>query len=127
MAMPLELFGERIAFSCLTRIVKIAVVISVKMVLQFYWNLKRKLQEYVKDVYYFDVKHERLYFKIQFINLLCLSEEMKVITSKVTVERHLNFQKKYAIHAELNKKNHQSKLSAQNKSSVAMEEKLKKN
>ena len=41
MAIPLVLFGAIVAFTCLTRIVKIAVVISVKMVLQFYWNLKR--------------------------------------------------------------------------------------
>ena len=31
-------FGERIAFSWLTCIVKSVIVISVKMVLQFYWN-----------------------------------------------------------------------------------------
>ena len=52
---------------------------------------------------------------------------MKVIKSKEALERRLNFQKqKYAINAELQKKNHQSKLSTQNKSSVAKEEKLKK-
>ena len=73
------------------------------------------------------MKHS-LYFQIQYINLLCSSEEMKVIKSKEALERHLNFQKqKYAINAELQKKNHQSKLSTQNKSSVAKEEKLKKN
>ena len=45
----------------------------------------------------------------------------------MTLERRLNFQKqKYAINAELKKKNHQSKLSAQNKSSEAKEEKFKK-
>ena len=69
------------------------------------------------------MKHS-LYFQIQYINLLCSSEEMKVIKSKEALERHLNFQKqKYAINAELQKKNHQSKLSTQNKSSVAKEEK----
>ena len=53
---------------------------------------------------------------------------MKVIKSKVTLERRLNFQKqKYATNAELKKKNHQSKLSTQNMSSVAKEEKLKTN
>ena len=84
-----------------------------------------KLQEYVKDIYYVGLKHETLYFQIQFINLLCSSEEMKVIKSKVALERCLNFQKqKYAINAELKKKNHQSKLSSQNKSSV---NKLKRN
>ena len=37
---------------------------------------------------------------------------MKVVKSKVTLERRLNFQnQKYAINAELKKKNHQSKLS----------------
>ena len=69
------------------------------------------------------MKHS-LYFQIQYINLLCSSEEMKVIKSKEALERHLNFQKqKYAINAELQKKTHQSKLSTQNKSSVAKEEK----
>ena len=38
-----------------------------------------KLQEYVKNIYYVGLKHETLYFQIQFINLLCSSEEMKVI------------------------------------------------
>ena len=52
---------------------------------------------------------------------------MNVIKSKVALERRLNFQKqKYAINAELKKKNHQSKFSTQNKASVAKEEKLKK-
>ena len=86
-----------------------------------------KLQGYVKDIYYVGLKHETLYFQIQFINLLCSSEEMKVIKSKVALERRLNFQKqKYAINVELKKKNHQSKLFAHNKSSVAKEEKSKK-
>ena len=52
-----------------------------------------KLQEYVKDIYYIDLKQET-YFQIQFINLLCSSKEMKVIKSKVGLERRLNFQKK---------------------------------
>ena len=30
-----------------------------------------KLQEYVKDIHYVGLKHETLYFQIQFINLLC--------------------------------------------------------
>ena len=30
-----------------------------------------KLQEYVKDIYYVGLKHETLYFQMQFINLLC--------------------------------------------------------
>ena len=53
---------------------------------------------------------------------------MKVIKSKVGLERPLNFQQqqKKAINAELKKKNYQSKLYAQNKYSVAKEEKLKK-
>ena len=86
-----------------------------------------KLQEYVKDIYYVGLRHEMLYFQIQFINLLCSSEEVKVIESKVALERRLNFRKqKYAINGELKKRNHQSKLSTQNKSSVAKEEKLKK-
>ena len=50
-----------------------------------------KLQEYVKVIYYVGLKHETLYFQIQFINLLCSSEEMKVIKSKVALERRLNF------------------------------------
>ena len=87
-----------------------------------------KLQGYVKDIYYVGLKHETLYFQIQFINLLCSSEEMKVIKSKVALERRLNFQKqKYAINVELKKKNHQAKLFAHNKSSVVKEEKSKKN
>ena len=87
-----------------------------------------KLQKYVKGIYYVGLKHKPLYFQIQFINLLCSSEEMKVIKSKVALEWRLSFQKqKYVINAELKKKNHQSKLSAQNMSSVAKEEKLKKN
>ena len=86
-----------------------------------------KLQEYVKDIYYVGLRYEMLYFQIQFINLLCSSEEVKVIESKVALERRLNFRKqKYAINGELKKRNHQSKLSTQNKSSVAKEEKLKK-
>ena len=73
------------------------------------------------------LKHETLYFQIQFINLICLSEKMKVIKSKVTFDRRLNFKKQnYDINAEVKKKNHQSKLYAENKSSVAKEEKLKK-
>ena len=40
MAMSLELFGEIIASFCLSRMVKIVMGISIKMVLQFYWNLK---------------------------------------------------------------------------------------
>ena len=53
---------------------------------------------------------------------------MKVIKSKVGLERPLNFQQqqKKAINTELKKKNYQSKLYAQNKYSVAKEEKLKK-
>ena len=46
-----------------------------------------KLQEYVKDIYYVGLKHETLYFQIQFINLLSSSEEMKVIKSRVALER----------------------------------------
>ena len=45
---------------------------------------------------------------------------MKVINSKVA------FREALAINAELKKKNHQSKFSAQTKFSVAKEEKLKK-
>ena len=61
------------------------------------------------------------------MNLLCPSEEIKVIMSKVALERGLNFQKQnYVINAELKKKNHQSRLYAQNKSSVTEEEKLTK-
>ena len=37
-----------------------------------------KLQEYIKDIYYVGLKHETLYFQIQFINLLCSSDEIKV-------------------------------------------------
>ena len=78
-------------------------------------------------IYYVGLKHETLYFQIQFMNLLCSSEDIKVIKSKVALERGLNFQKQnYAINAELKKKNHQSKLYAQNKSSVTEEEKLTK-
>ena len=73
-----------------------------------------KLQEYVKHIYYICSKHETLYFQIQFINLLYSSEEVKVIKSKVTLERRLNFQKQnYDINAEVKKKNHQSKLYAE--------------
>ena len=87
-----------------------------------------KLQEYVKHINYIGLKHETLYFQIQFINLLCSSKEIKIIKSKVGLERCLNFQQqKNAISAELQKKNHQYKLYAQNKYSVAKEEKLKKN
>ena len=61
---------------------------------------------------------------------MLLAKKQKIhglIKSKVTLEKGLNFQKqKYAINAELKKKNHQSKLFAQNKSSVAKEEKSKK-
>ena len=86
------------------------------------------LQEYVKHIYYIGLKHETRYFQIQFINLLCSSKEMKVIKSKVGLEKRLNFQKnKYAIEAELKKENHQSKLYPQNKSSVVKEEKSRKN
>ena len=53
-----------------------------------------KLQEYVKHIYYIGLKHETLYFQIQFITLLCSSREMKVIKSKVGLERLLNFQKR---------------------------------
>ena len=71
-----------------------------------------KLREYVKDIYYIGLKHETQYFQIQFINLFCSFEEMKVVKSKVALERHLNFQnQKDGINAELKKKNHQSKLS----------------
>ena len=52
---------------------------------------------------------------------------MKFIKSRVASEKRLNFQKqKYAINADLKKKNHQSKLYVQNTSSVDKEEKLKK-
>ena len=36
------------------------------------------------------LKHETLYFQIYFVNLLCSSEEMKVIKSKVALGRCLN-------------------------------------
>ena len=83
-----------------------------------------KLQEYIKDIYYIGLKHETLYFQIQFINLLCSSEEIKVIKSNVELERRLSFQKqKYVINAEPKKS--QAKSYAQNKSSLAKDEKLK--
>ena len=97
-----------------------------------------KLQEYVNNIYYIGLKHETLYFQIQFINLLCsskeMNKEMKVIKSKVGLERCLNFpkkkkkerKKKKATNLELKKKNHQSKLYAPNTSSVAKKEKLKR-
>ena len=44
-------------------------------------------------IYYVGLKHETLYFQIQFMNLLCSSEDIKVIKSKVALERGLNFQK----------------------------------
>ena len=50
-----------------------------------------KLQEYIKDIYYVGLKHETLYFQIQFINLLCSSEEIKVIKSNVGLEGGLSF------------------------------------
>ena len=75
-------------------------------------------------MYYIGLKHETLYFQIQFINLLCSSEEIKVIKSSMALERHLSFQKKkYIINAEAKKS--QAKPYAQNKSSLAKDEKLK--
>ena len=50
-----------------------------------------KLQEYVKDMYHIGLKHKTLYFQIQFINMLCSSEEIKVIKSNVALERGLSF------------------------------------
>ena len=50
-----------------------------------------ELQEYVEDIYYVGLKYETHYFQIQFMNLLCPSKEMKVIDSKVPLERRLNF------------------------------------
>ena len=83
-----------------------------------------KLQEYIKYIYYIGLKHETLHFQIPFINLLCSSGEIKVIKSNVALERRLSFQKqKHVIHPEPKKS--QSKPCAQNKFSVAKDEKLK--
>ena len=70
MAITLELFGMRIAFSCLTLILKIAMKISVKLVVLLKVETLNKLQECVKDTYYVGLKHEKRYFQIQFINML---------------------------------------------------------
>ena len=56
---------------------------------------------------------KRCYFQIQSISLICSFDEIKVIKSKVALERRLSFQKqKYAINSEP-KKNCQSKIFAQ--------------
>ena len=69
---------------------------------------------------------KRCYFQIQSISLICSSEEIKVIKSKVALERRLSFQKqKYAINSEP-KKNCQSEIFAQNKFSQAKEKKFLK-
>ena len=52
-----------------------------------------KLQEYIKDIYYIGLKYETLYFQIQFINLLCSSDEIKFIKTNVALGRRLSFQK----------------------------------
>ena len=71
-------------------------------------------------MYYIDIKHETLHFQIQFINLLCSSEKIKVIKSKLALERCLSFQNQTCAIIEP-KRSRQSKLYPQNKSSVAKE------
>ena len=122
MAMPLELFGGKNCFFLFDLHSKNSsgnICQNVTLILLKFVMLS-KLQEYVKNIYYVGLKHETLCFQFQFTNLLFWCEEMKVINSKVA------FREALAINAELKKKNHQSKLSAQTKSSVAKEEKLKK-
>ena len=84
-----------------------------------------KLHELGKDMCYIHLKHETLFFQIQFINLLYSSEKVKLIKSKVALERCLSFQNQKCVITEP-KKSHQPKLYPQNKSSVAKKEKSKK-
>ena len=74
---------------------------------------------------YIHLKLETLYFQIQLINLLYSSEKIKLIKSKVALERCLSFQNQKCVITKP-KKSHQPKLYPQNKSSVAKEEKSKK-
>ena len=81
-----------------------------------------KSQEYIKDIYYIGLRYETLHFQTQFKNLLYSSNKIKIIKSNVALERC--FQKlKCVINGEPNKS--QSKPFAQNKSSLAKDEKLK--